>query len=447
LDAKQVPAFSHAAAPQYQVTGYRFAVDYNVDQRRQYIWRDENETLHKTSPSFAYSAQPDATLDSILSLLDLGTGVVLAGTGKNAVHGGKIFRSTDYELTWDAGFDLNSINPNYVSVFSMLNLGGGVLLAAGYYGGFVLRSTDNGITWNEVQTIGVDTTDSLTNLDNGVVLLAHNLPGGAACQVWKSVDYGLTWAQTATLGAETALNAIVYLGADVCLAGTTPGGKVYRSTNYGSTWALVQQLGSMVGVTSLLSLGAGVVIAGTYHGDTTGTKVYRSTDSGLTWDAGHALGEQTVYTLNTLGGGVVIAGTSLNGKVFRSVDFGATWTLIQSLGTEGIVRSFITLGNGSTLAGTSPHAKIYKSLNCAADLDIIHNLGFLPSTAVEPTAYFLLAQPKFDPFPVHLKYQSSDFIRLNLVQGGTYDFTCAEVTEVLDLKQKIMPFRMIITQT
>jgi hypothetical protein len=445
-------AFSHAAAPQYQVTGYRFALDYNVDQRRQYIWRDENETLHKTAPSFAFSGQPNATLDSILSLLDLGTGAVLAGSGKNAVHGGKIFRSSDYGLTWDAGFDLFSINPNYVSIYSMCNLGGGILLAAGYYGGFVLRSTDNGLTWREVQTIGNDTTDCLTNLDNGIVLLAHNSPGGAACQVWKSTDYGLTWAQAAALGTETALNAIVYLGAGVCLAGTSPGGKVYRSTNYGSSWSLVQQLGTEAGVNSLLSLSAGVVIAGTYHGDTTHAKVFRSIDSGLTWDAGHVLGEQTVYTLNTLGGGVVIAGTSLNGKVFRSVDFGATWNLIQQLGTEVIVRSFITLGNGSTLAGTTPHAMIYKSLNCAADLDIIHNLGFLPSTAVEPTAYFLLAQPKFDPFPVHLKYQSSDFIRINLLQGGTYDFTCAEVTEILETvgaghRPAPMPYRMLITQT
>jgi hypothetical protein len=113
---------------------------------------------------------------------------------------------------------------------------------------------------------------------------------------------------------------------------------------------------------------------------------------------------------------------------------------VQALGTEVSVRSFLTLCNGSTLAGTDNHAMIYKSLNCAADLDIIHNLGFMPSTAAEPSAYFLLAQPKFDPFPVHLKYQSSDYIRVNMMQVGdngvapTYDFTCAQVTEILDLK-------------
>ena len=93
-------AFTHAAAPQYQVTGYRFAVDYNVDQRRQYIWRDENETLHQTTPSFGYSVQLDAAEQAVMSLCDLGTGIVLAGAYKNAYHFGKIYRSTDYGQTW-----------------------------------------------------------------------------------------------------------------------------------------------------------------------------------------------------------------------------------------------------------------------------------------------------------------------------------------------------------
>lgn len=94
--------------------------------------------------------------------------------------------------------------------------------------------------------------------------------------------------------------------------------------------------------------------------------------------------------------------------MFRSVNYGANWTLIQQLGSESSIRSFITLGNSATLAGTEENAQIFRSLNCAADLDPIHNLGFLPSTASGPSAYFLLAPPKFEPFPVHLKYQSSD---------------------------------------
>jgi hypothetical protein len=207
---------------------------------------------------------------------------------------------------------------------------------------------------------------------------------------------------------------------------------VYRSIDYGSNWALVRQLGTEDGVFSLLGLGNGIVLAGT---NPTGA-IWKSTDAGQTWahvPVGFNL-DSTVYNLSTLGAGVVLAGTGPVGNVYRSLDWGATWTLIQILGTENSVRSFITLSNGATLAGTGESAYIFKSLNCAADLDIIHNLGFMPSNAVEPSAYFLLAQPKFDPIPVHLKYQSSDFIRVNLLQGGIYDFSCVQITEYLEIK-------------
>ena len=128
-------AFTHVASPQYSITGYRFAVDYNVDQRRQYIWRDEIETLHKTTPIFGYSVQPDAAEQAIMSLCDLGTGVVLAGGYKNVDGAGKIYRSTDYGLTWDAGYATG-----YAGIYSLLNLGNGIVLAAGYYGGPIFRS-------------------------------------------------------------------------------------------------------------------------------------------------------------------------------------------------------------------------------------------------------------------------------------------------------------------
>ncbi len=205
----------------------------------------------------------------------------------------------------------------------------------------------------------------------------------------------------------------------------------------------MQQLATEVQVTSLAALPNGQVIAGTNPSG----KLFKSSDYGQTWTVQYDSPEQTIYTLNTLGSGVVIAGTGPGCKVYRSVDYGVTWALVQALGAEMSIRSFITLGNGATLAGTGEHALVYKSLNCAADLDVIHNLGFLPSEAVEPSAYFQLAQPKFDPFPVHLKYQSSDYIRVTLPSGNLYDFTCAQVTEILDLKQKSMPWRMLIQQT
>jgi len=423
-------AFTHVTASQYSVTGYRFALDKNVDQRRQYIWRDENETLHQTVPSFAYSIQIDATVQSVLSLTDLGSGIVLCGTYKNAFDMGLIYRSTDYGQTWTL-----VLNTTEAGVYSLVSPAPGIVLAAGYPDGFVFRSVDYGLTWNLVINIGDSSTGSLTDCGNGIVLMAHTNSGGTGVQVYKSSDYGLTWANKATLGAETALYAIYYVGAGVCLAGTYPGGKVWRSTDYGDHWSLIQQLGTQTAVQSFVGIGPSIILAGTANNG----EIWKSIDAGVTWAKVYSSPEQTIWTLNTLGAGVVLAGTGPNGRVYRSTDYGVTWKLVQALGAELSVRSFITLGNGATLAGTGENAMIFKSLNCAADLDIIHNLGFMPSTAVEPTAYFLLAAPKFDPFPVHLKYQSSDYIHLDLLQGGTYDFTCAEVIEVLDLKS-VKPF-------
>ena len=433
--------FTHVSAPQYQVTGYRFDVDYNVDHRRQYILRDENETMHKTIPSFAQSSALTGLVQAVMGMCDLGAGVVLAGNYKNAGGAGKIYRSTDYGLTWDSGYATG-----YAGIYSLLSLGSGIVLAVGYYGGPDLRSTDYGVSWIELQHIGNDTTFALCDCGNGIVLCGHNVPGGNPCEVWRSTDYGATWAQAQQLGTQTQINAILYVGSGVCVSatGSASAGKIYRSTDYGQTWSFIQNLGTETSVYSLVGLGNGILLAGTNPA----AKIYKSIDAGLSWNLVYtAAGEQFIYTLNTWGSGVVLAGTGQHAKIFRSVDYGATWGLIQALGSESSIRSFITLRNGATLAGSGENAQIWRSLNCAADLEMIHNLGFLPSTAAEPSAYFLLAQPKFDPFPVHLKYQSSDYIRINLVQGGIYDFFCAQVTEIFDLSQKRLPYRMEITQT
>jgi hypothetical protein len=429
--------FTHVASPQYTVTGYRFAVDYNVDQKRQYLWRDENETVHQTKPSFTLAAHPDAGIQCILSLCDLGMGVVLAGGYINAYHG-YIYRSTDYGKTWDAGY-----NTGFTGVYSIINLGGGIILACGNYGGWVLRSADNGVTWTQVLSAGDDTCCCLTDCGNGIVLVGHNIGAGGGFRVYKSTDYGLTFSVVQTFGTADAIGAIVYVGDGVCLMGTLNKARMYRSTNHGSSWSYLRLLGTEVNIYSMVNMGNGWILAGTNPNG----QIWKSTDAGLTWAMIITAIDKSIWTLNTLGQGVVLAGTSDNGQVWRSLDYGETWFLVQRLGAENSVRSFLTLGNGSTLAGTGEHAYIYKSLNCAADLDMVHNLGFMPSTAVEPSAYFTLAQPKFQPFQVHLKYQSSDFIRINLVQGGTYDFTCAQVTEILDLTQKSMAWRMLISQT
>ncbi len=72
--------FTHVSDHQYNIPGYHFSIDYNVGRRVQYLWRDENETTHQTSPNFVSMGQLDPATTTIISFCDLGTGRVLAGT-------------------------------------------------------------------------------------------------------------------------------------------------------------------------------------------------------------------------------------------------------------------------------------------------------------------------------------------------------------------------------
>lgn len=84
-----------------------------------------------------------------------------------------------------------------------------------------------------------------------------------------------------------------------------------------------------------------------------GGHVLRSTDSGLTWsDLGQQFSQLYFYTMASLGGGVVLAGTlgaAGTGKLLRSIDYGATWSDVGwAFGASNVVRY---LAGSCVLAG------------------------------------------------------------------------------------------------
>jgi hypothetical protein len=281
-------------------------------------------------------------------LVYLGGGIVLAGT----TAGGRIYRSTDYGLSWTLVQQLDT----ETYVYSLVYLGGGIVLAGTYPTGQVYRSTDYGLTWSLIQRLGTETyVWSLVYLGSGIVLAGTATTG----QIYRSTDYGLTWSLIRRLDTEKYVMSLVYLGSGIVLAGTATTGQIYRSTDYGLTWSLIQRLGTEVEARSLVYLGSGIVLAGT---SITG-EIYRSTDYGLSWTLAQRLGTEAdarVMSLVYLGGGIVLAGRYPTGQVYRSTNYGLTWSLIQRLGTETYVWSLVYLGSGIVLAGTALKAQIYR---------------------------------------------------------------------------------------
>ena len=114
-------------------------------------------------------------------------------------------------------------------VRSLVSLGSGVVLAGTGPTGQIYKSTDSGDSWANIQRLGSETDVlSFTSLGSGVVL-AGTFPTG---QIYKSTDSGDSWANIQRLGSETQVYSLVSLGSGVVLAGTSPTGQIYKSQTY-----------------------------------------------------------------------------------------------------------------------------------------------------------------------------------------------------------------------
>jgi photosystem II stability/assembly factor-like uncharacterized protein len=292
-----------------------------------------------------------AQLDSggfIYSLCDVGNGIVLAGTG----IGGHMYRSTDYGNTWSVG----TKPANESAFYSMINLGNGIIIAGTWLLGHILRSTDYGQTWSDMgQKFTQTRIYSLCYLGNGIVLAGTYANG----KILRSTDYGLTWSDLGTQFTQTGIFSLCYLGNGIVLAGTSANGKILRSTDYGLTWSDLGSQFTQTAIYSLCYLGNGIVLAGS----SANGKILRSTDYGLTWsDLGQMFGATTINTIVYTTNNIIIAGTSANGKILRSTDNGLSWNDLGTQANSASVTSLLYFPNGVMLAGLGNNTFLRKSL-------------------------------------------------------------------------------------
>ena len=216
------------------------------------------------------------------------------------------------------------------------------------------RSTDNGATWQLVNSSGewvarVETYNSMVVLSDGTIVKMGGSDGGTNYfnDTWESTDKGSTWQLVnASSGWSARANpSAVALSDDsiVIMGGSNADvlNDVWHSTDKGATWTQINAnpgWSKRVGQTSVVIPDGSIVpmggLAGSHMNDT-----WRSTDKGYTWEQVNASGGWIARRgLNAaampdgsivLLGGVTDISTYLN-DVWRSTDKGYTWTQVNS---------------------------------------------------------------------------------------------------------------------
>ena len=141
---------------------------------------------------------------------------------------------------------------------------------------------------------------------SGSTLFAGTNDGG----IYRSSNNGLSWEQVNTGLTNKDVRSLIVSGSTL-FAGTSGGG-VYRSDNNGSSWEQVNMGLTSISVTSLTVSGNGTIFAGTFGGG-----LYRSSNNGSSWEqVNTGLMNTSVQSL-TVSGSTIFAGTD-GGGVYKA---------------------------------------------------------------------------------------------------------------------------------
>jgi photosystem II stability/assembly factor-like uncharacterized protein len=243
-------------------------------------------------------------------------------------------------------------------------------LFAGTSGASVLRSTDDGFTWNPANA-GLGPYSIFDFGKEGENLFVSSTGG-----VFRSTDNGAHWAY-AQQGIIEGYYILSFATRDSTLFAVSFGKGAYRTRDHGATWTSINNGLTSVWLTFALATDEGVFIGSSDNG------VFRTTDDGDTWvpvsnglpwahyDASkHNTVTSLCYSASWLYAGFEYAG------VYRSSDGGASWQVANNGFLDvfmGSIQSLCVAGQ-AILASTLNYG-IYSSTN-GGDSWIQINEGF-----------------------------------------------------------------------
>ena len=270
---------------------------------------------------------------------------IFTGLYQGPGHGGVFKRSSNtnwINVSTEQMILQSGTPPFYIPAISFATVGTAVFAGMSAYG--LYRSTDLGLSWQQVTTDVVGYTEERRALFS----VADTLyAGGEASGVFISTDNGSFWNEyrrdlpnsVSGISAFAAIDSFLFVGQ------LTTGG-VARSSNGGKRW---QAASSGLGSASITGLAVGIPSTGGHRLFAgTGNGVYVSTDYGTSW-SNTTWGAGTVTALAASGNTVLAARQN---QLWRSSDLGASWVR-DTIGvpTSGTIRALLKAGSRWFAAG------------------------------------------------------------------------------------------------
>lgn len=241
---------------------------------------------------------PGAT--SVRALVQLQNGEILVGTAPHdATDHNRIYRTANGGITWIERASLTGINPAKF----LYQRSNGTLFAGGWGKDsyvFIQRSTNNGVNWDSVifvpQTEPDWTADAFYEASDSTLYVMGwypaQSPGTGGGYVYKSSDDGITWDSCSKIMRDDGvhncrvydmvedLSGILYVGMQPAYDSV-----VFASSDNGNTWYSTGGLDGAFECLTLLRTSDGTIYAGTTpNGD-----VFRYNPTGIAENAGYSM--------------------------------------------------------------------------------------------------------------------------------------------------------------
>jgi photosystem II stability/assembly factor-like uncharacterized protein len=246
---------------------------------------------------------------------------------------------------------------------------------SGYNPTVVVRSTDRGLSWDELSSFTGSTPYDMVITQNGTLVAL------GSSMVWRSADGGLTWASASFSNTVFWLAAVhPTSGSTVFATGYKYDGSFWRNTFFKSTDGGASWTSTYCGEAGLHSFGRSIAVApsnpnfilvGGYKSTTTtDAQLFSSTDGGATFSDITPAGSSVDYYFEGLAfhptnPSIILAGAYL--ALYRSTDGGSTWARITQYYNNGLAFSSVdnNLALGAGLSAT------YQSTNAGVSWNTV----------------------------------------------------------------------------